>query len=424
MKTFWKFLYKNKILLLVAGIFLINLSLRIYQNQLKFPFGYDQVDNAWAAKSILVDHRFTLVGMVAKENSGIYIGPLYYYLVALFYFLFNLNPVASNALAIFSSVLTFFTIFYVFKKLFSTEFAIIAVLINSFAFHALIFDTVQWPVQLLPAVSLIIFYLLYKVILGDAKKIMPLAVMIGVAFNLHFTAVFFLIIVVLSLPFFPRTKEALKYIFISLPLFLVFLVPNIIYSIINKSSNSHLTSYIATYYHGFHLRRLIQLLGDALIQFNPYLVIDKLAPLKIILFPLFFVIYLFKSLTTETKKFLYLIFLWFIVPWFVFATYKGEISDYYFVINRFIVLLILSYFIYLIWRTRYLVAKLGVVVVLLIYCGYGFMNYLQYKDMGLYEREAKVINKMNRGEKIGFMQGNPESYLYWYFMRQKGITVF
>ena len=397
----------------------------MYQMDFKYPFGYDQVDNAWAAKNIIVNHRFTLVGMVAKVDSGIYIGPAYYYLVALFYFICNLNPEASHAVAIISSIFTFWTIFYVFKKLFSTEFAVIAVLINTFNYHALNFDSVQWPVQLLPGVSLIIFYLLYKVVLGDVKKIIPLAIAVGITFNLHFTAIFFSMIIFLSLPLFPRTKNTLKYIFLSLPFFLVWLVPNIIYMILNKSSNSNFTSYISTYYHGFHLKRVFQLLGDGLIQFNPYLVIDKIAPLKIILFPLFFLVYILKSIASESNKFLYLILLWFAVPLLVFVTYSGEISDYYFAINRFIVLLILSYFVYLIWRARYSVVKISVAIFIFVYCAYGFVSYLPHKEIGLYERGKTVEQAVNKGRKIGFKAGVPESYLYWYYMKTvKGVNVY
>lgn len=36
------------------------------------PFGWDQVDNAWAAQNMIVNHKFPLLGMVAKQNSGIY----------------------------------------------------------------------------------------------------------------------------------------------------------------------------------------------------------------------------------------------------------------------------------------------------------------------------------------------------------------
>lgn len=424
LEKYWKWFLKNKYLFIVFVIFLFELFLRTYQLDLKNPFGYDQVDNAWAAKNIIINHWYPLVGMVAKTNSGIYIGPAYYYFISVFYWVFNLNPVASQAIAVVSSIFTFFILFYVIKKLFSTELAIIALLINTFNLHIIIFDGIQWPVQLLPTISLLIFYFLYKVILGDVKKIIPLAMMVGIAFNLHFTAIFFPIIIILSLPLFPRTKETLKYILLALPLFLVWLVPNIIYSLTSKSFSSN-TSYISTYSHGFHLRRMFQILGDALIQFNPYLVNDKFSSFKVILLPLFFLLYLFKSFNTERKKFAYLVALWFIVPWFIFTVYSGEISDYYFVVNRFIVLIILSYFIYLFWNTKFIVGKALVIIFLAVYCINGFKEFIPYKDEGnLHKREEAVKQNVDQGRRIEFQIGVPESYLYYYYMRQKGVAVY
>ena len=411
---------------IVSVIFLFEIFLRTYQINIKNPFGYDQVDNAWAAKNIVVNHWFPLVGMVAKADSGVYIGPLYYYFISIFYWLFNLNPIASQAVAVVSSIFTFFVLYYVIKKLFSTEIAIIALLINTFNYHIAIFDGIQWPVQLLPAISLIIFYLLYRVILGEVKKIIPLAIFVGIAFNLHFTAIFFPIIIILSLPLFPRTKETLKYILLGIPFFLVWLVPNIIYSLTNKTANSTATSYFSTYFHGFHLVRMKQLLGDALIQFNPYLLNDKFSSFKVILLPLFFIVYLFKQFNTERKKFAYLVFLWFIIPWIVFTTYSGEISDYYFVINRFIVLIVFSYFLYILWNFKYILAKSAVVIFLAVYCYIGFTTYLPYKDEGsFYKREQTAMQAVYSGKRIEFQQGVPESYLYWYYMRTlKGINVY
>lgn len=423
-KKYWKLLLKYKYPLFVFGIFVFDLFLRTYQLDLKNPFGYDQVDNAWAAKNIIVNHWYPLVGMVAKTNSGIFIGPAYYYLISIFYWIFNLNPVASWVVAVFSSLFTFLVLFYVVKKLFSWEMAIIALLINTFSYHIAIFDGIQWPVQLLPTISLVIFYLLYKIILGDAKKIIPLAIAVGIAFNLHFTAIFFPIIIVLSLPLFPRTKETLKYVLLGLPLFLVWLLPNIVYSLTNKSFNSN-ASYISTYSHGFHLRRMFQIVGDALIQFNPYLVNDKISSFKIILLPLFFLLYLFKSFNTERKKFAYLVFLWFLIPWVVFTVYSGEISDYYFVANRFIVLIILSFFLYLAWNLKYIFAKAAVIVFIAVYCFYNLMTFLPYKDEGNLPKKEKAVKQLvEQGRRIEFQVGVPESYLYYYYMRQKGVTVY
>lgn len=416
-------LKNNRIIFLIFTIFLLSLFARTYQMDIKNPFGYDQVDNAWAARNIIVDHEFPLVGMVAKANSGVHIGPLYYYIISFFYLIFNLDPIASQAIAVLSGIFTFWVIFFIFKKILSLEAAIIALVINSFNFNAIMFDRIQWPVQLLPAISLIIFYFLYKIIIGDIKKIIPLAFAVGFSFSLHFTSIFFPLIIFLSLPLFPKTKETLKYLLIAIPIFIASLVPNIIYLFISKNYISN-TTYFSDFYHGFHLRRMAQLIGDALIQFDPYILIEKIKPFKVILIPIFFLVYLKNNTSLEAKKICYLISLWFLVPWVVFTLYSGEISDYYFAVNRFIALFIIAYFISLVFSTKFLLGKIMVVIFIIGYSISGLNSVISYKDVGLYERKKTVLDAIEMGKKIGFQQGVPESYLYYYFMRQKGINVY
>lgn len=420
-KKYLKNLKKDKALILVLVIFVFELFLRFYQMDLKSPFGYDQVDNAWAAKNIIVNHEFPLVGMVAKGNSGIYIGPIYYYLISIIYFVTNLNPIASAIFAGLTSIFTFWTIFYVFKKLFSVEVAVIGVFVNTFMLPGIVFDRVQWPVNLIPGVSLLIFYVLYRITQGDYKKTIILALLVGFSFSVHFTSIFYLMLILLSLPLFPRNKEALKYVLISIPIFLIFLAPNVIYMLTNKSAGLSLSSYIAENYHGFHLRRVMQLIGDGFIQFNPYLLNDKISSFKIIAVPLFFLIYLHRSIRREKLTFCYLVFLWFVVPWFAFSAYRGEISDYYFAINRFVALFILSYFVAKVWMFKSFIPKL-IVASVLIYIGFtNLLIYLPYTDNGLRSREKIVKDKIINGQRIEFQVGVPESYLYYYYMRREGV---
>ncbi len=390
-KTYRKYIFKNKTFLIVFFIFLTHLFLRFYQVDTKNPFGYDQVDNAWAAMNMIINHEFPLVGMVAKGNSGIFIGPFYYYMISVLYWIFNLNPIASGVFAGLTSIFTFWVIFYVSKKLFSVEVAIVAVFINTFLMSSINFDRVQWPVNFIPGISLLIFYLLYKITQGDVGKIIFLAVLIGFSFSVHFTSIFFPIIIVLTLPFFPRGKKTLKFILLSMPLFLIWLAPNIIYQLQQKSSGSNFATYFNNYFHGFHLKRVIQLVGDGLIQFNSYSFSDKLIPLKFIAVPLFFLLYLYKSVSREKLIFCYLVFLWFVIPWFVFATYSGEISDYYFSINRFIALIIVSYFFARVWMIKNIIPKIAVLIVSIYVAITNVINYVPYKDTGLADREKNVL---------------------------------
>jgi 4-amino-4-deoxy-L-arabinose transferase-like glycosyltransferase len=323
-----------------------------------------------------------------------------------------------------SSIISFLGIFWVTKKLFSYTTAFIAGFIYIVSVNQIIADRVQWPVNFIAIISLFIFYFLYRVITGEKKHIITLSIMIGLAFQIHFTAVFFPILVFLSLPFFPWTWSTVVYLFSGILILIASLLPNIIYEMQTKHSQaSNMKSYAGTYYHGFHLRRVLQLIGDAFLQFQPYLTFDMLAPVKYILVPVFFFIYLVKQLKRPRILFCYLVALWFIVPWFVFSTYSGELTDYYYSANRFIALFIIAYFLYRVFSINFFM-KILVIILLAIYGYCNLQMFFQHKDMSLADREKDVQHKIQIGEPIQFTEGVPESYLYYYYMRQKGVVVY
>ena len=138
----------------------------------------------------------------------------------------------------------------------------------------------------------------------------------------------------------------------------------------------------------------MQLTGDALIQFNPYLFIANLIPLKFIILPVFFLTFLYKSVSKEKLILTYLILLWFIVPWFIFATYSGEISDYYFSINRFLALSIVAYFFAKFWIVKNLIPKLLILAALIYITAINMITLFNYQDpASLSSGEGKVKKK-------------------------------
>lgn len=403
------FVFTNKTLILFLIVFIVFLFLRFFQLDSRSPFGWDQVDNAWVSKNIIVNHEFPLVGMVAKQSSGIFIGTAYYYMIAFFYWIFNLNPIASGVFAGVTSIFTFLVLFYVTKKIFSVGVALIAVFINTVAFSGIVFDRLQWPVNFIPAISLIIFYSIYKIIVGEPKYLLLLALALGFSFHIHFTSIYFPIMIFLSLIFFPKTKEMLKYILIALPIFFFWLIPSIIVFLQNQQYGSSVFQYGNSYYHGFHLRRVLQLANDALIQFEPFLTFSILKPVKFILVPLFIVVYLFKSLSKDKLALCYLVILWFIIPWFVLSTYSGEISDYYFSTNRFIVVIIIAYLLAKTFLLKNWIPKIILSCFLIYYVVFNVSKSLSYKEGGIYERSKKVFKAIKEGKEIGFQEGVSES---------------
>jgi len=424
-KSILNWLYENKNILLIFVVFIFSLGLRIYGMDNKYPFGWDQVDNAWAAKNIIINHEFPLVGMVAKGNAGFYIGPAYYYFVAIFYWLTSLNPIASQYIALITSIFTFFVIFFVVKKIFNFKVALLACFINSISFAGFSFDAVQWPVNFLSGISLLIFYFLYKLLNGEEKYVIFLALIVGLVFHIHFTAVFFPIIIFLCLPLLPRTKKMLLYLLLSMPLFLMWLVPNFIYQLQNSSQLSNLSNYLNTYYHGFHLRRFFQLTGDGLIPFDPFLFFAAIKPFKILLLPIFLLVSLKEKASKNRIILSCMILIFFLVPWLVFSTYKGEISDYYFSINRFIALMILSYLLSRVIFTKKLL--IGIIAIIFLFY-YSFQNLnliVNYSDAGALKQRFKNVKPyIESGRKVEFQQGSADSYIYYYLMRKKGVNVY
>lgn len=400
-------------------LFLAILSLhtftRFYEFTKRADFGWDQVDNAWATYNILVKKQYPLVGMEGKLNSGIFIGPLYYYFITSFYYFSNHDPIVSPLIAGITSLLGLVTLFYVTKKILNTETALIAIFINAVSILIIQADRVQWPVNFIALISYWIFYFLYKVLCGSPKYVLPLAIATGLAFHIHFTAVFFPILIIITLPFFPKTKETLKYIIFSLPVFLLFLLPTFIYNIQSKNSASiNISNYINVYYHGFHLRRLLQLAHDGFIKFESILNIRILRPFVFIYYPLC-IILLIKSKAEKHKIILSaLMGIWILIPWVVFTLYSGELSDYYFNSTLFIAMAIIAYLTFRLLSVKFWPIKLMTISFWVYFAVININTFLIPRMGNLTGTKISAQNAINEGRVVKYGRGNAEAYMYEY----------
>ncbi len=415
---------KRKAWIIVLLIFFALVFFRFYQLEARTEFRWDQVDNAWAVKDILVDHKLPLVGMQAKQNSGFFIGPAYYYLITPFYAFFNLDPIAATVIAGISSIMTFFTIFYITKKLFSLPIAIIAIFLYTFSFEVIFADRYQWPINLIPATSLVIFYALYNSLLGKVKYLLLLGMALGFSFSLNFTSIFFPIIALLSLPFLPKTRETIKYGLISLLIFAIWLVPNIIAEVGSQaSSTKSIALYISAYFHGFHLTRMLQIASDAFIEFSTVLPIPVLSSLRYIFLPLFLITYLARGYGRERLLVCYLIVLWLLVPWVGFTTYSGEITNYYFALSRPIAVIIIACLIVWIVGRKHFFPKVGIAGFLLYYAIFNAQQFFSKSIQGLDYHRKEVERVIREKRVVEFRQGVPESYIYYYYIyKNKAIN--
>lgn len=412
-----KYFKSNVAFSIFCLLFLSFIFLRSYQPEVKSPFGYDQVDNAWTAKNIIVDHRLPLVGMQAKGNTGFYIGPYYYYFLVPFYLITSLDPIASNLVAVVTAIITFLVIYFVTRSIFNEKVALFALFINSFSSYILELDRVQWPASFITPISFLFFYCLHKLILGKYQYLIMLTVVFGFSLHIHFTSIFYIIFFLLSLTLIPKRRKLLKYILHSIPILALFTWP-IIFNLIVTNNGSNVSLYIEENFHGFHLRRFIQIAGDGLIEFNsilkfPYAIFCSLAAIT------FYIVSIHKNRILHEKSLLVLPIIWILVPWLSFSTYSGELTNYYFSVTRPIAILVFAYLICNFFFLRPPYTKIVVILILLIYAFDNVSHFLNTGPVGLKKHRKDVLEKIGKGEKIEFVQGDPQSFLNYYYAHQK-----
>lgn len=399
-------------------LFLVLISafifLRFYQLDERLPFTWDQIQNSWVMKNMLIDHRFPLEGMVAKGNAGFYIGPAYYYLLAPFYVIFRLDPIASGVFAGLVAVINFVVLYFVTRKIFSAPVALFAGFIYTFSYISINSDRVAWPVIFIPLVSILIFYFLYRSLTDKPIYILWVALVTGFAFHVHFTSIFYPFIIILTLPVLLRNKKIWFYSLLAIPFFAVWFVPTFVAGVRNGfSSAGNLSRYISVYNHGFHLVRFRQLMGDAFIQFSAVLYIEWLKKLSLIFLPLFIIIFNKVKPLKNAKILSVLFILWFLVPWVIFSLYSGEITDYYFILTRPLVFMVLGYLIYIVFKSKIFLLKLSIIMLLVIYAVINVKAFDDIKYFPMPKVREAVRQDIEQGKAIPFHDGDPEAYLFY-----------
>lgn len=406
----------NKYIRIFIIILVIHAFFRFFELDSRMIYAWDQVQNSWVMKDMLLDGKFPLIGMVAKQNSGMYIGPGYYYLLVPFYALSQLDPIGGGVFVGVVSIVTLIVMFVTVRKMFSDHVALLATALYAVSNTVIRFDRIMWPVNFVPLVSLLVFYFLYRVCTGDKRFVFYLALVTGFAFHFHFTAIFFPIIILLSLPLYAGYKNVLINGLVSIPLFLIWFVPNVVSELQqNFSSTGNASRYAQTYYHGFHLQRVFQLVGDAFIEFETLFTHSVMKPLKYMLLPIFIALYTLPKRTKKTVTISYLLALWFIVPWFVLSTYSGELTNYYFSTTRPIVFIIAAFLTVEMYKRRRMV--LGVVMSLywVYFAATNIITFFRHKDPQLPKFRTTAIEAVRDNVDVEFKEGAPVPYLHYIY---------
>jgi len=417
-----RFLIKNKIILIFLVIFAVGMNLRFYKIQENLQFGWDQARDAWKTRDILMGH---LVLNGPRTGIGHFnLGPLWYYLLAPFYFLTNLDPMGANYFNILINVFNFIVIFYVTRKIFDDYSALFTSLIFATSQYLMEITRTPWNVSPIVGVSTLIFYGIYQIVYkGKYRWIPVVAFLTGFFSHLHFQVIFLPPIILLSLILAKNKMKVFWLGLISLPLFFIWFIPSFLWNLQTKNGNFNQFNNFLKYslIDRFHLRFFLYRLHDSFIQFQTVL---SLPPknyqfLQFVLPTIFFLLVLFEK-NKKLKKLGYLISLWFVVPAFMYAFYGGMTSEYYVLLNAVMVIYVLVYLQKKLLKLMFKPALIILTVVWIFFVYHNTKNYwIKSNYGGLARQKDDTKRTIKLKQKIKYDEGYINAYLYQIWVLDK-----
>ena len=194
----YKLKIKNKKIILIC-ILLLGLFLRIYKAPDFFLYNHDSDLAGWFVRDVVENKHIRLIGQ-ETSTQGIFIGPLYYYLLIPFYLIFNLDPIGGVFLVTILGMFTIWSFYFVFKKVFNNNTGLVAAFIYSVSFYSIFNDREVVPTMPVVLWTVWYFYSLNLLLKGEhTKGLVFSGILIGLIWHLNFALVLLVPLILLSL---------------------------------------------------------------------------------------------------------------------------------------------------------------------------------------------------------------------------------
>jgi len=151
---------------------LVAAFLRLYRIGEYMTFLGDEGRDAIIVRRLLVDFDPILIGP-GTSIGNMYLGPLYYYLIAPSLLLANFSPVGPSVFIALLGVATCFFVWYVAREWFGKIAAIVALIFYAISPVVIIYSRSSWNPNIMPFFSLLCIYAIWKVwdSLQEGKKL-------------------------------------------------------------------------------------------------------------------------------------------------------------------------------------------------------------------------------------------------------------
>lgn len=157
----WVKAHKRETVIL-AVILLLGAFLRLYRISEYMTFLGDEGRDAIIVRNLLVHADPILIGP-GTSIGNMYLGPLYYYLIAPFLFLANFSPVGPSVMVALFGVATIYLIWHMGREWFGSIAGIVAAFFYAISPVAIIYNRSSWNPNVMPFFSLLCIYSTWKV---------------------------------------------------------------------------------------------------------------------------------------------------------------------------------------------------------------------------------------------------------------------
>jgi len=147
---------------ILTFILLVGAFLRMYRISEYMSFLGDEGRDAIVVRRLIVDFDPILVGP-GTSIGNMYLGPLYYYMMAPALALAGLNPVGPAIMIAVLGVITIFMVWYAAREWFGKEAAIISASLYAVSKTVVIYSHSSWNPNIMPFFALLAIYATWKV---------------------------------------------------------------------------------------------------------------------------------------------------------------------------------------------------------------------------------------------------------------------
>lgn len=383
---------KQFLLVILFAILMLAAFFRWYKAVQLFEFGHDGDLYSWMVKDVLVNHHLRLIGQ-ETSSKGIFLGPLFYYLIIPFFLLTNMEPTGVVYLGIILGVLTTFAFYLTFKSLFNQTTGLIAAFLN-----ASLIDRINYDRWIVPTVTGSLWeigylYCVLSLTKGNFKILLLLGLLVGLIWHINLGLLPLLICIPLAI-FLSKKLPIKKDWLMFLAGVLLSSIPLIIFEIKDNFGQTRalFASFFTNQGGGQGLFKLTHVLseisGNIISLFTQDMSRSFPLGLGLILVLLIAGLFLTKS-NLLNKKMLFVIYAWIALVVVFFTVSSKIISEYYFhdleIVFLTIFILVLS-FLY----QKGKAGKLFVLLLLYFIALNSFAMLYQNNELGYYLRRKAI----------------------------------